>query len=258
MKSTSKIADSFGAAAKTYARHSSVQEASAIQLALKLQKIKASLPQGPVLEIAAGTGIFTQQLAAILPERTLTISDISADMVHVCRSNLKLDAEFKVKDAEQMDEENRYAVIACAFAAQWFDNLSTTFNGIIKALIPGGHFIFSLPTSGSFPQWKEVCEELGLQYSGNILPQAESIEKYCNLRQIDHDLSTEQITANYSSSLLFFRALKGLGAALKLPDGSAKINLESASLLPIISHWDKKSSDTICVTYEVLFGVLRK
>jgi malonyl-CoA O-methyltransferase len=258
MKNSVQIASSFGEAARTYSLHSNVQEKAATQLSLNLQKIKTSLPPGPVLEIACGTGIFTQHLASFLPERHLTISDISPDMVEACRSNLKLKAQFAVIDAEQIDEENKYALIVCAFAAQWFSDIPQTFDGILKALVPGGYFLFSLPTDGSFPQWKETCKELGLRYSGNVLPQTKAVEFYCHENNVRADLAVQQISTKYSSSLFFFQALKGLGAALRIPNDGTADNLRTASLLPIIRHWDKKSTESVCVTYEVLFGALQK
>jgi malonyl-CoA O-methyltransferase len=258
MKNSFEIAHSFGEAAKTYDLHSSVQEKAAIQLGRKLQDIKDILPPGPVLEIASGTGIFTQQLATILPEREFTISDISPEMVEACRANLEFDAQFTVKDAERIDEENKYALIVCAFAAQWFSDINTTFDGILKALLPGGYFLFSLPTDGSFPQWKESCQELGLRYSGNSLPQTNAIALYCQSKNVQTDLNIQQISTFYSSSLFFFRALKGLGAALQISNDGAFNTVESASLLPVIRHWDKKSTESVCVTYEILFGALQK
>jgi malonyl-CoA O-methyltransferase len=258
MKNTFEIAQSFGAAARTYALHSSVQEKAAVQLGLNLQVLSDSLPPGPVLEIACGTGIFTRQLATILPEREFTISDISAEMIEACRANLELDARYTVIDAEQIDEKSKYALIVCAFAAQWFNDISTVFDGILKALMPGGYFLFSVPTDGSFPQWKETCEELGSLYSGNALPQGKAIEVYCQSKCSRADLNVQQISTKYSSSLFFFRALKGLGAAHRVSNGGASVTLESASLLPVIRHWDKKNTESVCVTYEVLFGALQK
>ncbi|MDR3614661.1 MAG: methyltransferase domain-containing protein [Candidatus Obscuribacterales bacterium] len=258
MKNTFEIAHSFGSAAKTYALHSSVQEKAALQLGLNLQGISDNLPPGPVLEIACGTGVFTRQLATLLPEREFTISDISTEMVDACRANSELDARYTVIDAEQIDEENNYALIVCAFAAQWFSDIETVFDGIFKALIPGGYFLFSLPTDGSFPQWKETCEELGSHYSGNALPQAKAIEVYCQSKDSRAVINVQQISTKYSSSLFFFRALKGLGAAHRLSNHGASLSLESTSLLPVIRHWDKKSTDSIYVTYEVLFGALQK
>lgn len=259
MSRTTQIARSFGAAARTYSNHSSVQESAAKHLKTLLSEIKGNLPPGPVLEIACGTGIFTNELIKELPERNFTISDIAQEMLETCRENTDTNAEYIILNAEEIRDTSKYALIVCAFAAQWFNNLEATIDAILNALSPGGYFIFSIPTNKSFPEWKAVCIQNSLPYSGNSLPEIESIERYCQSKGLTVTLKTQAISTSYQSSLSFFQALKGLGAAMRVQKTTpSSPSPQSNSLLSVIRKWDKERSDNISVTYEVLFGALRK
>ena len=256
MRTFTTVVDSFGAASSTYDLHSTVQQQAAEHLATKLQNIKAQIPAGPVLEVACGTGIFTKHITEILPGRDFVITDISQAMVRECKANIAITANYATLDAEQIIEENKYALVVCAFAAQWFHNIEGTFDRLLNALIPGGYLLFSVPTDESFPEWKKVCQELGVDFSGNPLPKANIIESFCKSRNITADLQLLKIESRYSCSLEFFKGLKGLGAAVRVTNESN--TPAPTSLLSIIHQWDSKTNKSICATYEIMFGVLQK
>ncbi len=255
MKAVSGIEKVFGAAAHTYEESANVQRHAALLLGRHLGSLVPNLPPGAVLELACGTGLFTRELVELCSGRDLTISDVSAEMLIKCQSRLNGAGKFAVLDGEKLAERNHYALIACAFGAQWFVDLRLAFAGIMQALVPGGCFLFSLPTDSSFPEWKTVCAASGLEYTGNRLPTVGTINNYCLENGYASDLHATQIRAGFASSLDFFQALRSLGAQTRT---NASERGSPANLRKLIKYWDSQAGGQVTVTYDVLYGALKK
>lgn len=272
----SVVADRFGKAAQTYNDYADVQERSAVLLAEDLQKISQRVPSGPILEIGCGTGFFSQKLVEQFGQRKILLSDISPEMVKVCRSRIQSpQVKFAVLDAETSPSwPTQFALIASAFGAQWFKDLSTTFDGIYNSLLPGGYFVFSVPTNESFPEWKALCKGGDLTYTGNHLPNETKFKAFWSQRTNTFELRTQKLQAKYESSIEFFRALKSIGAttstsallrsrrdagAQGLDQSTFSPDEQSASnLRRVIKRWDDLANGPIVVTYEVMFGIVRR
>jgi malonyl-CoA O-methyltransferase len=267
VRAVSDIEKVFGKAADTYDRSAEAQRQAAKLLAKRLSAVALHLPEGPVLELACGTGIFTTELATVLPDRELTISDLSEQMLRVCQSRLNSPAKFVALDAENLAQPNKFALIVCAFGAQWFENLYAAFDRIIDALVPGGYFLFSLPTDASFPEWKAICARFSTEFTGNKLPTAGAISNYCLQHGYSSDLHATQIRLSYDSTLDFFLSLRNLGATSRVrSDRQSEAALARkdpkadsiAYLRPLIRNWDEEAGGKVTITYDILYGNLRK
>lgn len=282
------VADRFSKAAQTYDDYADVQERAAALLAEELHLVSPHLPPGPVLELGCGTGFFSQHLLGQLSQRKIVLSDIAPDMVKVCRSRIQSpNVKFAVLDAETSKHWTpQFALIASAFGAQWFKDLSTTFDGIYNALRPGGCFIFSVPTNESFSEWKKLCSDENLIYTGNHLPNVTKFNAFWSQRTDSFELRTQKIQTKYASAIEFFRALKSVGAStstnsllrsrkdsgspgVEHADGKARSEAPSAqddfdsrksasNLQRVIKRWDKSANGPIVVTYEVMTGIVRR
>jgi hypothetical protein len=197
----------------------------------------------------------------------LTISDSSVDMLKACQSRLHAAATFAVLDAESLAQPTKYALIVCAFGVQWFQNIGAAFDRVVESLVPGGCFLFSLPTDASFPEWKSVCSRSGIEFTGNKLPTAGAISNYCLQNGYSSDLHATQIRVSYDSSLAFFRSLRNLGATVRVPvdrqsnrgpDCSDQGADSIAYLRPLLRRWDVEAGGKVTITYDVLYGNLRK
>src|SRR5690625_1361438 len=111
--SRTKVSRHFSKASSVYEEHATLQRDVARRLANSLKPWTLTLPSGPVLELGAGTGFFSRELAELLPERKLIVTDISDEMLERNRhlfeeGNLNTDkVEFRQLDAEtyQPDDE---------------------------------------------------------------------------------------------------------------------------------------------------------
>lgn len=252
-----QIADSFGAAAGYYDKNAEVQRQVAERLIASLQPWRDIIPAGPIIELGCGTGFVTKGLAEIYPEREIQVTDLSQAMVEYCRKKFgdHDNLSFSVQDAENpTTDEPHYAMSVCGFSAQWFKDPAQTLAQWLQATKPGGLLLASFPGNESFPQWREKCEELGLPFTGNELPDVEEMVVKMSVGPSQIDYYEDTITKTYESSLDFFRDIKNLGAATQRKGRS----LTSKELSLLIDHWDSSIDGKIEVSYHIIFLAVKR
>lgn len=100
-----------------------------------------------VLEIAAGTGVVTRRLAAVLPEHVSTVAtDLNQPMLDVAAGNGTARAvEWRVADAMQLPfPDGSFDAVACQFGVMFFPDRPKAYAEARRVLRPGGVFIFNV------------------------------------------------------------------------------------------------------------------
>jgi malonyl-CoA O-methyltransferase len=256
----SPVAESFDKGAQKYDASAQVQRQAADLLAAELICLKPNLPDGAVLEIGCGTGLFTRHLIRLCAEREVTASDISSEMLKACQSNVPKGCSFVLLDADEAHLASKFALIASAFSAQWFKQLDGTLDKLMNLLVPGGCLLFSVPTEDSFPEWKSMCARSGVLFTGNQLPAKQDFLTFAQQRGFASNFWSKRIRFDYSSSLAFFKSLKDLGATTKIQAkrDDNQLVAYSAQLRHLIKFWDREAGASVPLTYDVLIGYLRK
>lgn len=253
-----EIADSFSEAASYYDEHASVQREVAERLIASLQPWRDIIPTGPIIELGAGTGFVTKGVVDLYPDREIQVTDLSEDMIALCRKkfadhgNLK----FMVSDAEEVPEFNdpHYAMTVSGFAAHWFDNPAQTLAKWLEITKPGGLLLASFPGNESFPQWKKNCQELGLPFTANELPDVEEMVIKMSVGPAQVDYYEDTITREYESAQDFFNELKNLGMDT-LKQGR---QLTSKEMSLLVDHWDSSTDGMVSVDYHVIFLAVKR
>jgi len=99
-----------------------------------------------VLEIAAGTGVVTRQLArALHPAVAITASDLNQPMLdHAAAIGTARAVEWRQADAMQLPfPDEAFDVVVCQFGVMFFPDKPTAFSEARRVLRPGGAFIFN-------------------------------------------------------------------------------------------------------------------
>jgi SAM-dependent methyltransferase len=107
----------------------------------------ASRPATRILEIAAGTGIVTRKLAALLPGSVAIVAtDLSQPMLdHAEKIGTIRPVEWRQADAMQLPfADGTFDLVACQFGVMFFPDKPMAFAEARRVLRPGGTFLFNV------------------------------------------------------------------------------------------------------------------
>jgi malonyl-CoA O-methyltransferase len=247
-----EIRNNFKGAVHYYHEHANLQKNIADRLAKALEPWQYSVPDGPILEIGAGTGFFTRYLKEMFKNRELIVTDLSEEMVEFCREQFSESnhISFQTLDAEEADfEESTYALITGNYVSQWFKHPAQTLSKIATSLKPGGILLISFPASESFSNWRQYCLDLGIPYTGNTLPDLEKVVINLSMGPFQVDYYEDDMTETFSSVLDFFRHLKKLGTSTNL--NSRSLSIKQLKLLN--DYWLEQGKGLVKVQYHTAF-----
>lgn len=250
------VASSFGDHANDYINYAFVQREAAKYMVSMFEDIIINL-NPPYIELGAGTGFATQPLVNILPGGDFYITDISDEMLAICKQELKLPdniiAHFERFDAEMDLPVSKFGLIITALTAQWFSHTENVLLGLLESLKPGGVLLYSYLDERCFPEWKALCAESGIPFTGNRLPSSAPLQidasNYC-WEYCSSDLFTE----SYDSPADFFKNLKRIGAGTQTSGNKGNYG----AVLSINEHWLQKNKSSFTVTYGITFGAIRR
>jgi SAM-dependent methyltransferase len=105
--------------------------------------------RGPtsVLEVAAGTGVVTRHLSALLPPGTAIVAtDLNQAMLDQAASvGTRRPVEWRQADAMQLPfADESFDVVVCQFGVMFFPDKPHAFSEARRVLKPGGAFIFNV------------------------------------------------------------------------------------------------------------------
>lgn len=253
-----QMAESFSNAASYYDEHASVQKEVADRLIASLQPWRDIIPSGPITELGAGTGFVTKGLIDLYPNREIEIRDLSKGMVEFSRKKFSDhdNLTFKVSDAERVPEfdEPHYALTVSGFAAHWFNHPAQTLAKWLEITKPGGLLLASFPGNESFPNWRRYCQELGLPFTANELPDVEEMVIKMSVGPAQVDYYEDTITRKYESAKDFFDELKHLGMDT-LKRGR---QLTSKEMSLLVEHWDSTTEGEVSVDYHLIFLAVKR
>lgn len=106
----------------------------------------------------------------------------------------------------------------------------------------------------SFPRWKKYCQELGLPYTGNTLPDVEEMVIKMSVGPSQVDYYEDTVTQQFDSALDFFRHLKKLGASTQKEGRS----LSAREFSMLVDHWDAQAKGSVNIDYHVIFLAVKK
>jgi malonyl-CoA O-methyltransferase len=253
-----EVVKGFARSASHYEHHAEVQLQSASRLAAYMEANTRDLVEGPVLEIGCGTGILSRRLLDVFPDRNLQLTDACPEMVAQCTNRLSIGSSgcppervsFGTMDASSICTPDQYSLIAAAFALQWLNDLEACLNNLTQSLKVGGKLFFSVPTAGSFPEWKLTCCAAGVSFTANSLPEAPAFRDFAAKSSLRFGLYEETFKVRYRSLFHFLQSLKLLGAGTAVHTNRLTVR-EMRRLLEFAS---KQNPESFPITYKILFG----
>ena len=111
-----------------------------------VRRVAARRPAN-VLEIAAGTGVVTRQLASVLPASVAIVAtDLNQPMLDKAAAiGTVRPVEWRQADAMQLPfADGMFDVVVCQFGAMFFPDKAKAFSQARRVLAPGGMFLFNV------------------------------------------------------------------------------------------------------------------
>lgn len=97
-----------------------------------------------VLELAAGTGILTAELARLLPDARITATDLNPEMVSWAAHRVA-NVDWRQADAQRLDyPEASFELVVCQFGVMFFPDKQRAFAEAARVLVPGGTMLFTV------------------------------------------------------------------------------------------------------------------
>ena len=110
------------------------------------RRVAARAP-GRVLELAAGTGVATRAMRAVLPRSaTLVATDLNQAMLDAAAAiGAPGPVEWRIADAMALPfDEASFDVVVCQFGVMFFPDKAKAFAETLRVLRPGGTFILNV------------------------------------------------------------------------------------------------------------------
>lgn len=118
------------------------------QYAADLASRAARLQPASVLEVAAGSGVVTRAVAAILDETAeFTASDLNPPMLQRAASQQSDPDRIRWQPADALDlpfPDDAFDLVLCQFGAMFFPDRVKAYQQARRVLAPGGLFIFNM------------------------------------------------------------------------------------------------------------------
>ncbi len=115
--------------------------------AADLARRAAALRPAGVLEIAAGTGALTRELARLLPpQASLVATDLNLPMLERAQAvGTSRPVAWQVADAMQLPfDDGSFDLVVCQFGAMFFPDKPAAFAEARRVLAPGGTLLFNV------------------------------------------------------------------------------------------------------------------
>jgi ubiquinone/menaquinone biosynthesis C-methylase UbiE len=100
-----------------------------------------------ILEVAAGTGVVTRAMAALMPNARIVASDLNQPMLDRAAHRLGPNANvtWRQADAQALPfGDGSFDAVACQFGAMFFPDKVQAYREARRVLRPGGHFVFNV------------------------------------------------------------------------------------------------------------------
>ncbi len=199
----------FAVKADTYDAHARVQAEAAEWLAEWLPESGPNGPNGPVLELGAGTGLFTRHLAERF--ENLTCTDLSREMLDVCEQRVP-GPGYLVQDAwSPLLNSGTWDLVSACSLLQWATEPAATLAHWRNALHPNGRILAAFFIAPTLAEMEAVMGQPGpVQWRDT--PVWQEIFQAAGLRALRIEAETRRYTFN--SAMDFWKALHGTGATV--------------------------------------------
>lgn len=247
----------FGLGADQYDSEARLQRSIAWRLARLSRELP--LPEGPRIDLGAGSGLLSRALVRHHPQlRHQPPLQLDQCPQLLARNPLTQATALPQPAAALVWDLNDglpspcapAALLASSFALQWLETPARELGRWSRALMRGGWLLLAVPTAGSFPQWHQAAARAGVPCTALALPEASRLEAAvaCGGLRL-HLRQRLRFSRPRHGGLPTLRHLQGLGAS-----ASRRAPLRVGEMRRLLRHWPRHTP----LTWEVLLLVAQR
>ena len=227
--------NAFAQGASCYARDTRLQQAVAWRLARHCRELP--LPEGPVVDLGAGSGNLSRALSAQRPGLDPLLVDNCAELLAEASAPASRCRDWDL-NAGLPPEARAAALLPSSFALHWLNAPEQQLRHWYEQLRPGGWLALAVPLQGSFTSWHQAAEGAGVACSALPLPRERDLLAALPPGCRPHRQQRLRFSCRYPSAMAFLAELKRHGV-----NGGSSAQLSPAELRRLLKHWPMQEQD---------------
>ncbi|MGM0380758.1 MAG: methyltransferase domain-containing protein [bacterium] len=247
-----KIKESFCSAARTYDRHSSIQQAVAERL---IEFMPADREFKSILEIGCGTGIYTDMLVEKYSTARICCIDIAPEMVNRARQHFKNeDIEWLVGDAREILLDEKVSLVTGSSTVHWVQPLDELFGNINRQLYNHGQLVVNVMLQGTLKELHNLRRHIAPdKFETPVLPGRRQV--LTRLEESGFEVlksRQEEIVQQYASARDFLTSLSEQGVTPCSTGSKVHFNRGELEKLSELYEENHSTEDGVKASYNVL------
>ena len=251
-----RLREAFDKAAQAYDEVAVLQREVGQRIMERLELVR--LEPGVVLDVGAGTGVFSRALAKRYKKARVVALDLAPRMLAAARSRKGWFSKqaFVCGDAESLPlADGSVDLIFSNFTLQWCMNLDQVFAEFRRVLRPGGLLMFS--TLGP-----DTLRELRLAWAA--VDNAPHVHQFSDMHEVgdallhaglaDPVMDVEHFTLTYTDARQLMRELKAIGARNAAVDRAPGLTGKGSLSRMLAAYEQFRRDGQLPATYEVVYG----
>ena len=244
-----KIKNNFNYAASQYLKYSNIQKFFASKIVHLIKELNPN-NKGEWIDLGSGPGLLADEI-----EKEFCTQKVSR--IDFCREMLlenKLSSKKILWDLnnELPNEIKNCSLITSNFCIHWLNNPEKIIKNWFSKLVSGGFLIISYPTKDSFPEWKDTCRKIDIEYSGLSFLCSKELLKDFKSDEIYYSEKFNYLE-NFKDVYKLFRSIINIGAQ------STKFKRKTVrELKEIQNFWPKNYNSTVNLSWEIEIQIIKK
>jgi len=244
-----KIKNNFNDAASRYLEYSNIQKFFAAKIVDFIKELKPT-KKGEWIDLGSGPGLLADEIEKEFSSQKVCRVDFSKKMLF----ENKLSSKKILWDLNNdlPSEINNCSLITSNFCLHWLNNPEKIIKNWFSKLMSGGFLIISYPTKDCFPEWKDTCRKIDIEYSGLSFLYSKELLKDFKPNAIHYSEKFNYLE-NFEDVYKLFRSLINVGA-----QSTSRKRKTVKELKEIQKFWPKNYNNTVNLSWEIDIQIIKK